>query len=95
MKIERLKSILLVLLVISSIVLTINKWFNEKLWPEGYNFFSNVKNHIFSDTKEKSDFDYEITEDILNPSKIILNNGNEEESSSLYAQDILCEKEKC
>lgn len=74
MKIERLKSILLVLLVISSIVLTINKWFNEKLWPEGYNFFSNVKNHIFSDTKEKSDFDYEITEDILNPSKIILNN---------------------
>ena len=52
MKIERFKSILLVLLVISSIVLTINKWFNEKLWPEGYNFFAVITDK-FSFGKDK------------------------------------------
>lgn len=38
----RLKSILLVGLVFSSIVLTCYIWFSEKLWPEGYNFFANM-----------------------------------------------------
>ena len=72
MKIERLKSILLVLLVISSIVLTVNKWFNEKLWPEGYNFFSDVKKHFIQDQSVTSAFDP--VEEILKPAKIILNN---------------------
>ncbi|MBR5504701.1 MAG: hypothetical protein IKV73_00130 [Clostridia bacterium] len=72
MKIERLKSILLVLLVISSIVLTVNKWFNEKLWPEGYNFFSDVKKHFVQDQSATSSFDP--VEEILKPAKIILNN---------------------
>ncbi len=71
MKIERLKTILLVLLVISSIVLTINKWFNEKLWPEGYNFFSGVKNFFFSSQDKEHTFDP--VEEILKPSEIIFN----------------------
>ena len=38
----RVKSILLVGLIISSILLTCYMWFSEKLWPGGYNFFANV-----------------------------------------------------
>ncbi len=38
----RLKSILLVGLILSSIVLTCHIWFSEKLWPDGYNFFANI-----------------------------------------------------
>lgn len=73
MKIERFKSILLVLLVISSIVLTVNKWFNKKLWPEGYNFFSDVKTAL-SDDKNTNDLNFNPTEIVLKPSKIIINN---------------------
>lgn len=43
MNIERLKNIVLTLLLISSLVLTGQIWFNEKLWPEGYNFFVSVQ----------------------------------------------------
>lgn len=74
MKIERLKSILLVLLVISSIVLTINKWFNEKLWPEGYNFFSDVKKQFFTSSNDNPDNLFDPVEEVLKPAKIILNN---------------------
>ena len=74
MKIERMKTILLVVLVISSIVLTINKWFNEKLWPEGYNFFSDVKNFFFSSDKEQKEYLFDPVEEVLKPSEIITNN---------------------
>ncbi len=74
MKIERLKTILLILLVISSIVLTINKWFNEKLWPEGYNFFSDVKNFFLSTDDGKTEYAFDPVEEILKPSEIIFNN---------------------
>ena len=51
MKKERIKSTLLIALVISSLILTGQIWFNEKLWPDGYNFFVNIKEsatmHIF------------------------------------------------
>ncbi len=73
MKIERFKSILLVFLVISSIVLTVNKWFNKELWPEGYNFFSDVKIALTED-KSKNILNFNPTEIVLKPSKIIVNN---------------------
>ena len=72
MKLERIKSILLVLLVISSIVLTVNKWFDEKLWPEGYNFFSDVKNGFAS--KASKEVPFNPNEEVLRPAKIIINN---------------------
>ncbi len=74
MKFERLKSILLVFLVISSIVLTVNKWFNEKLWPEGYNFFSHVKNYFTSGSAQSQGSSFDPIEEVLKPEKIILNN---------------------
>ena len=73
MKIERLKSILLIILVISSIVLTANKWFNEELWPEGYSFFSDVKNRLSGDNN-KAKAEFSPNKEVLRPAKIIVNN---------------------
>lgn len=42
---DRLKSLLLVILILNSVILTISIWFNEKLWPSGYNFFVTLKNN--------------------------------------------------
>lgn len=41
----RIKSLLLAVLVCSSIILTGLIWFDKKLWPDGYNFFS-----VYSET---------------------------------------------
>lgn len=81
MKKESLKTAALVLLVFSSIILTINKWFSEKLWPDGYNFFSNLTSY-FSMGEDKVKKTYYLSkENISNPSKIIVNNN---ELRSLY-----------
>ncbi len=72
MKYERFKSILLIILVISSIVLTGNKWFNEELWPGGYNFFSGIK-YLFGN-EDTGNISFNPNEQILKPSKIIINN---------------------
>ena len=42
---ERIKSLLLAVLVSSSIILTGLIWFDKKLWPDGYDFFS-----VYSET---------------------------------------------
>lgn len=69
---ERIKSCLLSLLIISSIVLSINMWFSEKLWSNDYNFFSNITNIFKSENKSKSY--YLSKENISYPEKIIINN---------------------
>ncbi len=76
MKIERFKSILLIILVISSIVLTANKWFNEKLWPEGYSFFSGVRKHFATEEATPSG-SFNPNEEVLKPAKIIVNTSKE------------------
>ncbi|MDO5479365.1 MAG: hypothetical protein Q4G23_09420 [Clostridia bacterium] len=40
---ERIKSFVLVLLILSSIGLTSITWIDERLWPDGYSLFVNVK----------------------------------------------------
>lgn len=45
---ESIKSAVLVVLVISSLLLTGQIWFNKKLWPEGYNFFVNINTAVVS-----------------------------------------------
>ena len=69
---ERLKSCLLFVLIMSSIVLTTNILFNGKLWPDGYNFFSNITKLFESDISNKSY--YLSKENISNPKLIIVNN---------------------
>lgn len=66
---EHIKSCLLCLLITSSIVLTINIWFNGKLWPSGYNFFSNITNLFESNNKTY----YLSKENVSYPEKIIIN----------------------
>lgn len=74
MKKETIKTTILALLVTSSIVLTINNWFSEKLWPDGYNFFSNLAKYFSADKKPKSY--YLSKENVSNPAKIVLNNSD-------------------
>lgn len=81
MKKENLKTAVLVLLVFCSVILTVNKWFSEKLWPDGYNFFSNLISY-FSFEKQTEEKNYYLSkENISNPSKIIVNNN---EHRSVY-----------
>lgn len=72
MKKETLKTIALVFLVLSSIILTINNWFSEKLWPDGYNFFSNLTNYFSEEETQKSYFLSK--ENVSNPTSIVVNN---------------------
>lgn len=81
MKKEHLKTIILVLLVFSSIILTINKWFSEKLWPDGYNFFSNLTSYFSFGNEHEEKTYYLSKENISNPSKFIINNN---ELRSIY-----------
>ena len=69
---ERIKSCLLIFLIVSSIVLTLNMWISGKLWSDGYNFFSNITNFFDSDPENKSY--YLSKENISYPQKIIINN---------------------
>ncbi len=73
---ERFKSVILTLLVISSIILTVNKWFSEKLWPDGYNFFSNLSGYFQINNKTEKKKYYFSKENISNPYKIVVNNGD-------------------
>ncbi len=70
MKKGTLKNIILVLLVTSSVVLTFKIWFSEKLWPDGYNFFSNITEKFFSGLG----YDKISLEHITKPSSITVTN---------------------
>ena len=72
MKKETIKSVILTFLVITSVILTVNNWFSEKLWPYGYNFFSNLANY-FSIGDEHKSF-YLSKENVSSPAKIVVNN---------------------
>lgn len=76
----RLKSILLVGLIFSSIVLTCYMWFSEKLWPGGYNFFASMP---FSFGREQVQSTL-TKESLSDPQRIVVTNvGNR----SVYAPD--------
>lgn len=71
MKKETIKSALLAFLVVSSVILTVNNWFSEKLWPYGYNFFSNLANYFSVDNNRSY---YLSKENVSSPAKIVVNN---------------------
>lgn len=72
MKKETIKSLILAFLVVTSVILTINNWFSEKLWPYGYNFFSNLANYFSIGNEQKSY--YLSKENVSSPAKIVVNN---------------------
>ena len=76
MKRDRISSVILICLVISSIALTVKIWFSEELWPEGYNFFVTPEKVLsslpFVDKKtDKSDAVAPLHETMLMPEKIV------------------------
>ena len=88
---ERFKSILLGFLIILNFVLGSRILIEKKLWPTGYNFFSNIGNLRISKLYENivSYFtdgnQYEIQ--VLNPEKILLNTGDQTTRISLSPND--------
>lgn len=74
MKKENVKTYALVLLIVCSIGLTGKIWFDEKLWPEGYNFFSVIKEKFAFGGGE---FVSSLTKETISfPSTIIVNNAD-------------------
>lgn len=71
MKLERIKSFVLFLLITSSIVLASQIWFNEKLWPDGYDFSSIMQNttigRFFLGLTGEGETKETVQEDILVP----------------------------
>ena len=71
MKLEHIKNFVLFMLITSSIVLTSQIWFNEKLWPDGYNFASFLQSSsfgkFFSGLSDGDETKETVQEDILVP----------------------------
>ncbi|MBR4724053.1 MAG: hypothetical protein IK072_04905 [Clostridia bacterium] len=68
MKKERIKSILLIMLIITNLVLAEKILVNEKLWLSGYNFFISTRNNRKKNSAS-------VTESLSMPEKIIVNTG--------------------
>lgn len=68
MKKERIKSILLIMLIITNLVLAEKILVNEKLWLSGYNFFVSTRNNRKKNIAS-------VTESLSMPEKIIVNTG--------------------
>lgn len=68
MKKERIKSIILIMLIITNLVLAEKILVNEKLWLSGYNFFVSTRNN-----KKKNIAS--VTESLSMPEKIVVNTG--------------------
>ena len=68
MKKERIKSIVLIMLIITNLVLAEKIFVNEKLWLSGYNFFVSARNG----NKKNS---VTVAESLTMPEKIIVNTG--------------------
>lgn len=64
---ERIKSIILILLIIVNLMLAENILVDKKLWPSGYNFFN------MGNVSRKSSFS--LTKQLAVPEKIIINTG--------------------
>ncbi len=74
MKKERIKTVVLVSLVIMSILLMKQIWFSEKLWSGDYNFFANLGRDGQLDSTTGSETDI-MKEYLFYPEKIVINEG--------------------
>ena len=73
---ERIKSVLLVFFILTDFVLGSKILIDKKLWPNGYNFFSNVGNFYSGIISYFSDNSSERTQ-IFSPEKILINTGDQ------------------
>lgn len=86
MKKERFKSILLVFLVLTDVVLGSKILIDKKLWPDGYNFFSNmgifysnIMSYFSDNSKQKAQ--------VFSPESIIINTGDQTTRTSLTSNN--------
>ncbi|MBE7038277.1 MAG: hypothetical protein E7404_05170 [Ruminococcaceae bacterium] len=75
MKKEFIKNIVLALLIVSSISMTMNIWIDEKLWPDGYNFFSNITERLFGQKVLKNSGSLS-KEKLALPKQLVINNAS-------------------
>lgn len=84
---ERLKSILLVFLVLTNVVLGSKILIDKKLWPDGYNFFSNmgifysnIINYFSDNNNQKAQ--------VFSPESILINTGDQTTRTSLTSNNV-------
>lgn len=83
---ERIKSFILILLILNSIQLTVQMWFDSNLWPSGYGFLDNIKNStvvsaitsLFGDGGENFSGE-QLYVKTMKPRRIIVNGGGARE----------------
>ena len=88
---ERIKNLLLVFLIAMNFILGSRILFERKLWPSGYNFFSNLGNweitSIYQDIKSFFANDTIYKSRFLSPDKIIINTGDQTTRLSINPSD--------
>ena len=72
---EQVKTLLLVFLVISNLVLGCRIWIQKKLWPDGYNFFYSIKNSSIIRMIADKGASLYAQSHIALPDRIIINTG--------------------
>lgn len=72
---ESLKTVFLIFLVICNLILGCKIWLQKKLWPDGYNFFYNIKNFPIMNIISGRNSSLYNKSHIALPDKIIINTG--------------------
>ncbi len=88
---ERIKNLLLVFLIAMNFILGSRILFERKLWPSGYNFFSNISNweitSIYQNIKSFFGNDTIYKSRFLSPEKIVINTGDQTTRLSINPDD--------
>ncbi len=96
---ERIKSFILILLILNSINLTIQLWFDSKLWPNGYGFTDSANDfsfvNVISSLFGKDEVQYsgeQLYTKTMKPRRVVVNGGGAREvylkESDYYNQAI-------
>lgn len=86
---EKFKNVVLAALIISSVCLTLNIWFDKKLWPDGYNFFSDITQKLFGQKVLKNSGSLS-KEKLALPKQLVVNNASKR--SIFYEKDDAYDK---
>ena len=78
MKFRKTKTVILTCLIFCSLILSVRVWFDEELWPGGYNFFIMLRNTPVISRIFNSESSYSMPkENLSKPQKVVITNGSE------------------